>query len=157
MRAGELSPFSTISEAPRLRLDTTTVEDSDEASQKPNSSRGDWRASADCHSLPAALASTSTGSAILNADTNSEEIKYTASQTAGQPDLRVKVVEVVRIGFQDFTIVNWSSNLATGTGPVDRGWFIDSHYLIGAKSWSLYTCMEADHSDCKLWETWTAP
>lgn len=95
--------------------------------------------------------------AILNADTNSEEIKYTASQTAGQPDLRVKVVEVVRIGFQDFTIVNWSSNLATGTGPVDRGWFIDSHYLIGAKSWSLYTCMEADHSDCKLWETWTAP
>ena len=96
------------------------------------------------------------GAGILTSQTTSETIEYWVSQTSGQPDVQVKIIEVVNIPLAgENRITNWGK-VATGNGPAIFAGMNDTHWLIGATSWELYTCIVSDPNDCHHWQTWTA-
>lgn len=90
---------------------------------------------------------------ISDVDTTSERVHVRASQTSGQPDLRIKIKSVFNVAGYTREVITWDHDVL-GDGPAIDTYLDDTTPFIGVSRWELYLCTIDDLSDCHLWDTW---
>lgn len=76
-----------------------------------------------------------------------------ASQTSGQPDLRIKFKSVFNVGGYTREVITWDHDVL-GDGPAIDTYLEDTTPVIGVSRWELYLCTIDDLNDCHHWDTW---
>ena len=92
---------------------------------------------------------------IIDRNTTSERAEVVASQTKDQPAIRLKMRNTTTVAGVTVSRDTYDSAAIQPGSSVTRV-FVDTTPIIGTDIWQIYTCLDSDHSDCRLMDTWTA-
>ncbi len=92
---------------------------------------------------------------IIDSKTTGERAEVVASQTEDQPAIRLKMRNTTTVA--GFTVSGDTyAPAAIQPGSSVTQVFRDVTPFVSSDMWQIYTCLESDHSDCRLRDTWTA-